>query len=67
MEKDDANIQQVGGDAAGVRLLFLSRCAGSAALRIGDLGGHLPHGKKHVEVSGKCDDRDDGVTRAEEI
>ena len=39
MEEDDANHQQGGGVAAGIRILFLSRGAGGAALWIGDLGG----------------------------
>ena len=45
MEEDDVNPQKVGGGAAGVRLLFLSRGAGGADLWIGDLIGHPLHGK----------------------
>ena len=52
MEEDDVNPQQGGGGGGtGVRLIFKSRGAGGAALRIGDLGGNPPHGKGPVGVS----------------
>ena len=45
MEEDDANPQQGGSGATGVRNIFRSRGAGGDALWFGDLGGHPPHWK----------------------
>ena len=66
MAEDYANAQQGGGGAAGVWLLFLSRGAGRAALRIRDLGGHSMNGKGPGGGSGPGGKTSDGMARADE-
>ena len=66
MEEDDINTQQGGGGAAGVHILFKSRGAGGDDLRIGDLGGHPPHGKCPGGVSGPYGKTADEVAPAAE-
>ena len=60
------NPQQGGGGAVGVQFLFKSRDVGSAALHIGDLGGHPPHGKGHGGGSVLGIETPDGAAPAEE-
>ena len=58
--------QQGGGGAAGVRILFYGRGAGGAALWIGDLRGHPPHGQGPGGGLGPGGEAADGTAPAED-
>ena len=61
VEEDEANPQHGGGGAASVWIIFQRRGAGGAALWIGYLSGHPPHGKGSGGVSGPGGNTADGA------
>ena len=66
LEEDDTHPKQVGGGAAGVRIIFQGRGTCSAALWIGDLGAPTPHGQGPGGVSGPGGDTYDGAAPAKD-
>ena len=59
------NPHQGGCGAASVKIICLGRGTGSAALLIGILGGHPPHGKGTGGFSGPGSETSDGTATAE--
>ena len=45
VEEDGVRPQQGGGVPTGIRIIFYGHGTGGAAIQIGDLGGHPPHGQ----------------------
>ena len=67
MEEDDDDTEQVGGEAAGVRLFIQIRHTVSVSLWCGDIGGYPPHRTGRGGVPGPGGAATDGEAPTSEV